>query len=115
MKLDIADSCTAVRIDDKVYHLDPTATGPSKYIADILPSTAWTSPSFSEDFNIVVGNFAIYKYIPAIKTYSSIKSDLNIKVTKRVWASGNKLLVASWDAGLDSFSQRGYEVQAFVE
>ena len=109
---EVADSCAAIRINNAIYHEGIAASASaSKYTPDIIPS--WTNPSFSEDLNIAVDDTGIYKYIPATKTYVTVNTGLTFKTYKRVWASGNRLLVASW-GNEEPANTRSFEIKAFV-
>lgn len=108
---ELSDACTAVRINSNIYHFDNAAT-PSKYPTDIFPSPAWTNIATSEDFNIIVGDAAIYKYTAGTKTYASALAHTFL-THKKVWTSGTKVLVASWvDSGTTNI--KNYSIKAFV-
>lgn len=103
--------CSALRIDAAVYHYNAAGT-PSKFVADTLPGTAWTNPAFNADFSVVVGDAGIYKYTVGTTTYASALTHTFL-ANKKVWTTGNKVLVASW-ASSGTANVNNYSVKAFV-
>lgn len=62
--LEVADSCTAIRINNRVYHRD--SSNSPQFVSDNNP-TPWSISSsaskfLSEDFSVVVDDSRIYRY-----------------------------------------------------
>lgn len=110
---EVADLCTALRVDGAVYHLDATivTVGATKYVADTLPGTAWTNPAFSSDFTFVAGDAGLYKYTAGTKTYASILAN-TFYTNKKIWTTADAIVVISW---VDTTANiKNYSVQAFA-
>lgn len=111
---EVADLCTALRVDGAVYHLDATivTVGATKYVADTLPGTAWTNPAFSSDFTFVAGDAGLYKYTADIKTYASILAN-TFYTNKKIWTTADAIVVISW-VDTATTNIKNYSVQAFA-
>lgn len=110
---EVADLCTALRVNNTAYHLDATivTAGTTKYVADTLSGTAWTNPAFSSDFTFVAGDAGLYKYTADIKTYASILAN-TFYTNKKIWTTADAIVVISW---VDTTANiKNYSVQAFA-
>ena len=112
----VADNCAAIRINNVVYHSNSAAPTFSSTVVTAA-GAGWANPVYNEDFSIAVADAAIFKFnevagTPPTRSYVSAFTTATL-ANKKVWSSGDKLLVLSW-AVTGTATIFDYTVKAYV-
>jgi len=104
----VADSCSALRINSTIYHYNSSIVDGSKFIVDVIPTTA-LNIALTNNFNSFAADDGIYVYNATAKSYSKVKTS-TFNQAKKIFVADNAVVVLTWTAEVNL---KTYLLQAF--